>query len=261
MIGWKQFLALFGAVALWLLPAVPASAAETGENHSLTVCFSMDSHKHAIRGAEFSVLQVAEMTEDGGGYVLSGRFEKFQAHFSERFSEEDADLPKEMLQSFKEEMTSGQDGGIKDGKNDTEVQRKVTDDEGRAVFENLGDGIYLIWESDAKDQAASYEIASPLLAGISSGEEDGADGSEVIVYPKTTILQKTEETPKTKETKAADGTNPKNDEKKSESSSDTGKAGIVRTSDDSGLEKAALLAFVFAAAGIYLMSGKNKKEG
>lgn len=268
-IRWKRLFGLFGGLIFGILSAAaPAFAEETEEHHRLTICFSTENHENAVRGAEFSVLRIAEKSGagSGDGFSPAGGSAEFGTDFWERFSEGDADLAKEVLEFVQKEKTAGAGERTEDGGTVTfsEVRIMETDSEGRAVFDNLGEGVYLVWESGAKDQAASYEIASPVLAAVPADEKDGAGSEDVTVYPKTTPVHKKEEISKNDEADPVPSSAP---DKSGKSSSKTempvsnhGRAGVVRTGDDSGLEAAVLIASVAAASGICLMTGRKKKE-
>ncbi len=231
MIGWKQILAVLGALAFGILPAAgPVCAAEnTGEERSITVCFSTENHTNGIGGAVFSILRVAE--ESAGGYSLISPLETFGKDFGERFGAEDPDLPGEMFQCLREKKEGGSE------EKNVRALSRVTDSEGKAVFEGLEEGVYLIWESEAEGKAAAYQKADPILASVPAGGDEN-----VTVCPKTGPVREANETA---EDKPSPG---------------TGKAGIVRTGDSSRIVFFGILAPASVSLALWLMFHRKKKR-
>lgn len=251
---------LLGALIFGLLPSAGSVfAAESAEEEQcIKVCFSTDNHTNGIGGAEFSVCRIAGPGTEDGGYTLIEPLEEFGPEFRQKLASGDHDLAEETLQKLRE-------NGAGKEESSAAVLSETTDEDGTAVFGPLEDGIYLVWENEAKEEAAGYRSAEPVLASVpSDGGANTEETGTVLVYPKTGPVRETEETtPDPQISKPAPTAEAQPEAKtagRTESEPAAGKKSeIVKTGDSSGIFAVSALAAASAAAA-WLLLRKKKKE-
>lgn len=146
----KKLTALFTALLLTLLLSVAVSAhdvPEEGKTGSVSV--TMHSGDTAVAGGTLTIYRVGEVKEDGGNYSFAptGDFSEFDGAFDDPASAE-------LAKSLADFAVS------RDAK---PLALKTVDSEGKAVFSDLEQGLYLLVQNEA---AVGWEKAKPFLAGI-----------------------------------------------------------------------------------------------
>lgn len=128
-------------------------AADKQEEGSLTIHFS------AVRGVEFRVYHVGEITEDWE-FVLTGEFR---------------DIPAEMNDLDTEEMTALAEtlAAYADADGITADYSGITDENGEITFDNLPKGLYLVTgESKISDEVCYTPV--PFLITVPSQDAEGS---------------------------------------------------------------------------------------
>lgn len=166
----KRLLSVILAV-IFILPLVPntALAAELGPSN-LTVIIK--SGEEALSGINLSVCRVADAKEESGNIVFE---------VNEKFAGSGADFSEELTP--KKNVDQAAALNIYAAVNNIERIEAATGSTGKAEFENLPAGLYLVAQVDSA--TSEYTIA-PYLVSVPMRTEDGTGWYySVIAYPKT----------------------------------------------------------------------------
>lgn len=139
------------------------------EKGTITVDFSIENHTNPIEGAEFVTVKILDYVN--GQYIWNEALRNRKVDMTEilTFSEEAA---KKLMKDLPDQS-----------------QGKITDENGRVVFANLEDGIWLIYQKERTGEAKKYHMAGPALVPLPGGEHGVS--RNITVYPKTTRITDT----------------------------------------------------------------------
>lgn len=151
---------------------IPSNLAYAADDGILNFTFSYE--KRGISGAEFSVYQVADLKEDKTGYIVKAPFQ-YNGDFQEiKTASEHIKL------ALKFEKQS---------KNVSEKMTLQTSSDGRVSFSGLKDGIYLVVQTGATDEAKDYTHMQPFLVMVPQFE-NGIWNKVVNAKLKTEVQRK-----------------------------------------------------------------------
>lgn len=136
---------------------------DPGMTCSLTVHLVSADSDEELKGVSVGLIPVCDMTEEG--LVYNDAFASFG---QDVFLASEKSYTEDLVQYAEDNAISG--------------DVLVTDSEGKAVFEDLAPGMYLVIETDTGDLS---EVFSPFLTILPS-----EDGPDVIAEPKTTAMSK-----------------------------------------------------------------------
>lgn len=143
-----------------------------------SISITMLYDETAVSGGTLTLYQVGAVTENDGNYsfILSGKFTQSGIDISNISS---ADLAEKLERYAQSNRLVG-----------TTVE---IEGDGKAIFSNLRQGLYLIVQNKAAD---GYEKITPFLVSVPN-EEDGTYLYDVDATPKLSTLTKTEPKPTT----------------------------------------------------------------
>ncbi len=169
----SQFLTgLFsGILAASVIVPVTTTTFASNNDGIITVQYLYDDKEMAIEGAEFSISKVADVIIDNGiSYNLSENYENLNIDFSKQMNAKEAETVAQTCYDNYHEVSD----------------KVVTDENGRAKFMNLEDGIYLIWQSNSTGDATKYTQVEPFLTVVPA-EKEGEFDRDITVYPKSIV--------------------------------------------------------------------------
>jgi len=163
---------------------------------SLTIDFYVQNNEKEvpISGAEISIYKVADLTCENGSaeYTLLSQYESLRkcadgrdVTFDGMTVSESTELSKKLAVLVTDAYAVG-----------------ITDIAGEYTFKDLSQGMYLVIESNAYDEAAEYEIIAPYLVSVPLAVKDNNGNywkNDVISQPKTKIEAKSTDEPSTEE--------------------------------------------------------------
>lgn len=170
----NKIFAVFMCFVLALSIMLPVTAVAS----SITVILENDGK--AVTDVAFKIYYVAEIT-DSSDYSLIGDFKNSGVDFNAYNQDNNSDYA-DKLKAYAEKN------------NIKSVSEKVTDANGKAVFENLNNGVYLIVGKDFKNGKVT-----PFVAQLPSLDENGKLTYNITAKPKSEIINPEDKTEKTTE--------------------------------------------------------------
>lgn len=156
---------------------------EEGRLGSLTVCISRtdDEKVTCIGGAELTVYCVASLLVKNGSaeYTLKPDYADMEIDFDGMKASESQEAAEKLAARVRELEAAG--------------KTQVTGADGRAVFKELEQGMYLVVQRGSSGEAEKYEPISPFLIAVPLAEklEEGNRWSyHVEADPKTEVVKK-----------------------------------------------------------------------
>jgi len=151
---------------------------------SLTICFFVQNNDKEIpiSGAEISIYKVAELNCENGSanYRLLSQFESLKEYkdnvdvtFDGMTVSESMELSNKLAKSVTDADAVG-----------------ITDISGKCTFNDLTDGMYLVIETNAFDDAFEYEFIDPYIVSVPLAVKDKKGNYweyEVLSKPKTVL--------------------------------------------------------------------------
>ncbi len=170
----KRVLSLLFCILILLTAALPAFAAESG---SVTVMFYHDGKP--VADASFQIYKAAEWT--GSGYSLLEPFSKYSVRLADESSSEEWKAIASTLASY----------AARDGIQP--LASGVTDADGKALFEGLSDGLYLVTGAAAELDDLTL-LPRPMLVTVPYTSSNGVKEYDVTTEPKYEVQKETDDT-------------------------------------------------------------------
>ena len=151
----KRIMCAMCCIALMIFLPVMALAHEVPDYHRLgSISVSMTYQGKPVSGGILTVYRVGDVSEDDGNYFFT-LVDALDGYGISLEDLNDADLADYILKAVREEGIKG-------------TSQKI-DKNGRAVFEDLSIGLYLVAQTKA---ANGYNGAAPFLIGLPNREND-----------------------------------------------------------------------------------------
>ncbi|MEE8885615.1 MAG: pilin N-terminal domain-containing protein [Eubacteriales bacterium] len=169
----RRFAAVFSAI-LCVIASPLIVKADTAKKCSLTIIYSVHDNQKALKGADFSIVKIADLIDsDAQIYQSSEKFRELDIVYDGMNEKESEKRASEALEYIRKSNIQAD-------------YSCVTDDEGKAEFSDLSQGIYLVYQTGSRknSDASLYYTVSPFLVKVPD-KVSGKWTYEVTAYPKT----------------------------------------------------------------------------
>lgn len=169
------------SIFFWRALESSADSLDEGRQGALTVTLFYEEEKTSVEGAVLELVQVAELEFSEGQllYPLLPDFTESGLKLEEMKASEALRAAKKLQALCRQK-----------GKQGISAE---TDENGKAFFENLRPGMYLIWQSASEKTAKRFEKIDPYLVSVPQGEKISGEirwDYEVKTLPKVELIVK-----------------------------------------------------------------------
>ena len=178
----KSFLLLllFG-LFFWRVLESSADSPDENRQGTLTVTLFYEEEKTAVEGAGLEFIEVADL-----------KFSEGQVSYSLLPDFAESSLKLEGMKASEALLAAKKLQALCQQKGKTGFSAR-TDENGKALFENLKPGMYLIWQSSSEKTAKRFEKIDPYLVSVPQGEKISGKmvwDYEVKTLPKVELVLK-----------------------------------------------------------------------
>jgi hypothetical protein len=176
---------LLGMLSASVLPAAASGNARSEhEDHECSITVDYHSEEDPIKGAEFEIYRAADITDDGE-YEISPEFAEAGVSLDDEYDSDLSDCAVTLETYILEKENEGDEI--------EPVGEGYTDENGKLIFDELGEGLYLLVGETHTDEENMQKYI-PLASLITLPDYDDCEEEEVseiydlIVEPKFEIM-------------------------------------------------------------------------